>query len=267
MNATVIYNGAVASFKIGFIKDLIDGGKCGSVTIIDNNGSFVVRIDSYKTEIVKTISTYDNKLIFESGEEIQLEEEDFEKHIVVSRNGEKCTAFDLVKDDVALVKASQDGNIVIVEADNWAIEGTITGFSSEDKFVEINNAQYVQSNSFAKNTTLSLGTKSKFYFDIFGNVAYMNDKSVVYDEQYGFLVNIASLLDLGKGYTMSVYTLDGEIKTYELLEEVKFNSSTTKREAEDLAKDFDDGKIPNQLIYFKQNSDGYVVSIGTAAIF
>lgn len=264
LNATVIYNGTVASFKIGFIKDLIDGGKCGSVTIIDNNGSFVVRIDSYATEIVKTISTYDNILVFESGKEIKLEDEDFEKNIIVSRNGEKCTVFDLAKDDVALVKESQDGNIVIIEADNWAIEGTVTGFSNEDKLIEINNAQYIQSNSFYKNATLSLGTKSKFYFDIFGNVAYMNDKSVVYDEQYGFLVNIASLLDFGKGYTVSVYTLDGEIKTYELLEEVKFNSSTTKIKAEDLAKDFDDGKIPNQMIYFKQNSDGFVTSIGTA---
>jgi len=264
LNAAVIYNGSATSFKIAYIKDLIDGGKCGSVTIIDDNGNYIVRIDSYKTEVVKTISTYDSKIVFESGNEIEFADDDFEKHIAVSRNGEKCEILDLARYDVALVKESIDGNVVIIEADNWAIDGTVTGYSAEDDFVEINNAQYVMSNSFAKNTTLALGEKAKFYFDIFGNVAYMDDKSVVYDEQYGFLVNIASLLDLGKGYTMSVYTLDGEIKTYELLEEVKFNSSTTKKKAEDLAKDFDDGKIPNQMVYFKQNGDGFITTIGTA---
>ncbi len=260
LNAVIIYNGSVTGYEAKLIQNLIDGGECGSVKIIEDNGNKIVRIDAYKTDVIKSVSTYTEEIIFESGKTVPFRDDGRDRYLAVFRNGEKCEPTDLQKDDIALIKENDDGNIITIEADDYYIEGTITAYT-KDKYIQINNVPYEESNYFAKNITVKTGEKSRFYFDIFGKVAYMDSEDVTYDESYGFLAALVQSYDLDNTCKLLIYNLDGVLEELELPENVKFNG--TKTASIDLAEGFANGTITNTIVYYGKNSDGEVVSFGT----
>lgn len=220
----------------------------GSVRAVDFNkdGTYdILFVDSYETSVVKTVTPVRLQLEYPIlGETYMLKldtSEDDSLKLKVFRDEEPCALKDLQVGDVVSFKMNANfgdetytgDKTITIEASVDYAEGSPTSLSSEtadERYVTVDGDRYkiVDNDKVFKDVKSAMGSKARFYLNIFGTIAYVNSSSVGglgSGEKYGWLVNVYPD-DSRDKILAELYTTDNGYQTYQLNSTVDYWDQT-----------------------------------------
>ena len=260
-----VYNGETEGFTKGRIDDLKDN-KVGEIEIVESNNNVLVNVTAYDTMIVDTVSSYDKVIYGKYGAGKVSVDEEIGGYLIVEKDGEKYSPYEIKKDDVIQYAISGSNNNRKIIVCDFNLTGAVTS-SIHDNKIEIDNVTYPVSAYFRLNRLpsidINLGMKQKFLFNANGELVDIVENSVEYDGEYVFITE-AKMIKKQDVVRIKYVTMDASFVTGYLAEKVKYNG--TKSLAEDVLALglLSGGTIKRQLIYIKKNADGDISSINTA---
>jgi 5-hydroxyisourate hydrolase-like protein (transthyretin family) len=258
-DAKMIYNGKAAEMSDDLlnIKD-----KSGNVVLLDTtrDGKYnLVFVTSYSNMVVEEI-TSSGKIVDKYGQpSLKLDEEEVD--FVIRKDGAHIDINDLKEYDVLSIAASMDKKLYDITVSNKTVTGKVT--QMDDEGVYIDGELY----KIAANYTddISLTTEGTFYLDVEDKIAAA-DTTTTISSNYAYLLRAYAAVDADERVTFKVFTKEGEEKTYEAAEKVRFNGKGGQYAKDVVAQinNKDDNSTPKQLITFETNSEGKIVKINTA---
>ena len=178
--------------------------------------------------------------------------------------------------DILSVAKSKDGSLVTVYANRGGIAGTVNSLSEDEgrMIAEIDGNEFIVSSQYLNNTPnsgtveIKTGLKSEFFFDITGEIAAVYKTNDVNDD-YGFILAVASESNLSGNYDVKIFTEKGKIEYYKTGEKIKFTGKvgTTfingkSMKAEDVFNTFvENGEFVPQIILYSADENGIIKSI------
>lgn len=212
----VIYNGLAVS-EISEDMFMMQGGK---VEVIKNKSNCdAIIIKNYKTYYVSGIDK-DKRLIYNklaselNDESIDVDENE---NSVIFRNAEGYTDFDSIAVGNVLSVAKNEYAIdIIISTENKS--GKVT---SIDKNIYINDKEYELSKEYAKSRFFiapSVGNTVKAYLDVYGNIAWIDFKTV--ENMGGYITRIYDDED-GKS-KVKIFTLTGISEVYDMEDKISY---------------------------------------------
>ncbi len=207
---------------------LIDNDGDGTYDIMIVEKAFEMLVQSATTTKVNGLvngETYRSPVTGNTG--IDVENDDEEKTITVTKAGEEVRARNLRQNDVAVVTISPDETVINIVVTGETMTGTISSTSEDDNgdtIARINGEDYV----IDKNTVdeISLGVEATFYMDTYGRVGYIENSVssglLVGTEKYGWVVRVINDTD-NDNYTIRIYDAEeGQLTDYTFASNVTF---------------------------------------------
>mgnify|MGYP004459186033 CR=1 FL=1 len=269
--ARVLYNGIYYGTND---KARSDGlyNNFDNLQLIDNNrdGSYeVIKINRGDTYVVKSVSTYREKIDFKYGfESLNLENEE---NVYISKNGERIGIENLAANDIITVykaKKTNNENVYVIYASTESVTDILKEDGTDDYakcFYRLDNEIYQLSDNYVyfleHDTTQekpSIGGEYTFLLSYDGKIAAVAEQNGSY--QYGFLMRSISL-DEEEQYAVEIFTLDGSAERMTFAKKVKFFSAEEKKGKKIEDKDVyqklgtGDGLIYDMIAYKKNASD------------
>ena len=240
--------------------------------LIDNNrdGNYeVIKINRGDTYVVKSISTYRERIDFKYGfESLNLENEE---NVYISKNGERIGIENLAANDIITVykaKKTNNENVYVIYASTESVTDILKEDGTDDyakRFYRLDNEIYQLSDNYVyfleHDTTQekpSIGGEYTFLLSYDGKIAAVAEQNGSY--QYGFLMRSISL-DEEEQYAVEIFTLDGSAERMTFAKKVKFFSAEEKKGKKIEDKDVyqklgtGDGLIYDMVAYKKNASD------------
>ncbi len=272
----VIYNGSVYStYTIEDLKvsegylNLIDNNNDGELDVI-----IAVENDTYN---VASASDYTKKIRdrFRTSKELDLNDV---KYVIYEGNNE-IELSDIDINDVLSVQMSKDGTYCTIYVSKKTFNGRISELDGTDIYID--GVEYEQTEYFKELlddglcNPIKMGNTYTFALDVNGKIAAV--LSTAGDEIYGFMVSLG--LDNHfwslNNTKIKIFTEAGQMVTYNFANKVKFNDvwiTSAKKLYEYTGSAsskmpmplYEDGSVKRQLVKYKLNTDGEVISILTA---
>lgn len=267
--ADFVYNGKTANLSEELLNKLIDE-QFGTITCVNYDNDWVIRITAYDTMIVETYSDYDEVIVGKNGEKLSVKQEDSTDFRSLEKDGKKASYTDLKKGDVLEYARSIDGGWLSMSVCNYTMQGKVTGSIADDEIV-IDTVRYPLSNYFIKKVqptfSVELGIEQTFLFNTKGEIVDVLADSAIYSGEYVFLLDARDCTDEEEHLCMIKYvTMNGVILKSFLAEKVKLNGSPRAFAERVIAKPLlpvVGGIKQRQLIYIEKNSEGRVSAIYT----
>lgn len=266
--ADFVYNGKTANLSENLLNKLIDE-QFGTITCVNYDNNWVIRITAYDTMIVETYSDYDEVIVGKNGEKLSVKQEDSKDFRSLEKDGVKASYTDLKKGDVLEYARSLDGGWLSMRICNYTMQGKVTGTVADDEIV-IDTISYPLSNYFIKKvqpTFSALGVEQTFLFNTKGEVVDVLADSAIYSGEYVFLLEAKDCTDEEDHLCMIKYvTMNGVILKSFLAEKVQLNGSPKAFAERVINKPLlpvVGGIKQRQLIYIEKNSEGRVRAIYT----
>ncbi len=248
--ADVVYilNGTfVAEEDADDAKELLADAKTychsGTVTLIDNdkyNGYDVVIINSAASAVVDEV---ENGIISlkNDAEGInaavgEIDTDDDELVVVLTKDGKEITADDVLEGDVVSISYAEDGNILWADVMTNTIEGKIS--SKKESKTSANGYAYKVDGTYydvAAGCTIAdsvkAGDAGVFYIDKFGKLAYFEKGATA--RNFAYVANALKITGAaagidGDGVEIKLLTKDG-IKVYNFADKVTVDGAAAKK--------------------------------------
>ncbi len=274
--AAFIYNGreetitnALLMPPVGKVRLISDGGSCTTVIV-----------EAYSSYIVDRVLTEDLQVRTKDGTLINMDLADNTlPTILTDHTGAALNIEDLAEWDVLSVAESLPENTSRVRRIYRSYEmigGKVTEMSEDTVLISDGEYTIISPLSYG---TVSLGTTGAFYLDFLGNIVAV-DESYESSNTYGWLVGAANTKGLGGKPQLKIFTQDGEMKVFDVAENLTFNDSSMKSTAlltpgAEFAAQWTadvrpsiidaDGQVISQLLKYEVNDEGIITSIETAA--
>lgn len=236
--ATIVYNGKILSDAEKATITDINGfllPEKGDFRLIDSDkdGVFdVVFVNSY--EVMVVTSATEEKLIGKEqkkggalgeteGVTISLDDE-IDRTVTVTRNGNEVKVRNLKKNDVATIKRSFDDSVIDIVVTGESITGSASGISTkmDASYATIGGTKYDVANVAVGD--LKTGTQCVFYLDMFGRIAYIEGGGVgrlESGEKYGWLMDIYKD-ESSSDKIVKIMTQDGTVGEYKFASKVSY---------------------------------------------
>lgn len=256
-NAKLIYNGKAEELTDENL-DITD--KSGEMTLLDTdrNGIYdIVFVTDYYNIVVEEV-TSTGKIVDKYGAPTIKLGDDEDVSYRILRGLQEIEVKELKEYDVLSVAKSKDGELIDIRVSNETVSGKVTG--KDSKGVYIQGKHYKIASNFPEEITI--GTEGKFYLDIEGKIAAINDKVVVSDN-YGYLIK-AYASDETEKATFRIFTKEGKDVTFTANEKIRYNGATGQKAVDVVDNFIEDGKTVKQLVTYTTNSAGNLTAIYTA---
>ncbi len=256
----VVYNNrAVRVYDLEKLKP-----SCGSVRLIDNNrdGKYeVVIIENYATHVVSGISTASSAVylknpyktinysadrveFFYGKDRISTEPENLKEGMIAS-----------------VMESSGDNKKFTIIVSDEVITGKVTAIKEEDGklYITVNGTEY---DALIKQNEVELNLNGTFYLDVFGRIAATGD-AVALTERYGY-INKANVNEDEDVLRFKIYTQYGDFITADSTKKLRIDGDKpiSLDDAITKLKSAGNGEV-NQVVRYKQNSNGEIISIDT----
>lgn len=254
---TEVYNGKVTIPERTHITDLN-----GTAKLLDNNddGEYdIVFINHYTYAQVRNVSIADRLIEDENSVENNINIDDKNVFFTIAdSNGNKLKLSDIEAGNVLSVLKSQDNTIAHITVLINPVLSKIESVDDEGKVI-IGGIEYIISDYAARfcDDRFKAGTEVEVYINSNGEIAYAYFVGEQYT--YGYLTNIYK--DEVDEYFIRVFASIGEFRNYRMAEKLMLDGvkDTNKKIYSSLNSGFTD-----QLIRYKLNKNGFVISIDTA---
>ncbi len=267
----VIYNG---KYKQDFSYNDLNI-KSGRLVCIDNDNdgkADVILIEEY-TFIVANGISYTNEAIYNvysTPEKFDVNESNSD--LTVYLNGEKIEYTALPEMSVLAIMAGGGASdrIVRIEATDKTISGKVTSIKNTDNKIFVDGVSYNLSECYLaakkandnKCTEIKTGNTYKFYLDVFGDIAYAEEDQTG-EYQYAYAKNLYKS-NAGDEYFMRYLTMDGEWKTSQLANKVRYNKTNSYADGALYNLMGTNDTFDKQLLQIKYNSAGEISAVNTA---
>lgn len=251
----------------------------GDITLISTNSGRtydLVVVRDYMVGKVKKISA-ESKTIYTDThyttmtgvKSIDLSGSD-KKVLIYDVNGKDMEFSEIEKDDILSVLKSEDGKCIEIWVSDMNISGYVISDYSEDTTADsiyfsdgkTTYSMIGKSKIAANEFSVTLGATMSLYFDVFGNLVWIEDTTVVTGDSVGFVTG-TDKQSKGFGdyeYSIRLYTSDSKMVIYPIAEKVSFNKKTKK--TQDIGASIE-GLI-SEVIRYKLDENGeYITSITT----
>ena len=264
LSCDFVYNGKTEGFTTALINDLIDN-KVGEIKIVECNSYVLVDVTAYETMIVDTVSSYDSRIYGLYGAGSVSVEEDNDGYLIVEKDGEEYSPYEIKKDDVIQYAISTDNKNTKIIVCDFTLTGAITSGVSEGE-IGIDGVTYKASNYFITkrlpSIDLKMGVKEKFFFNANGELVDIVENSSEYDGEYVFLLE-AKKIRKQDMVRVKYVTMDASMVTAYLAEKVRYNG--LKSMADDVLNALlPGGTVKRQLIYINKNNADNISVINTS---
>ena len=256
-----IYNGIGANSATALTSDMLHPEN-GEVRLIDNNADNrydVLFVDSYSIVVADGYNQYDNMLIGNNGEKIDLEREYL---TVIDTEGNTADISTLQSKNIVSVYESINGESLKLIISAKTIEGRVEKIS--EGRITIEGGEYRCLPEIFDE--ISAGYEGVFYLNHENIVSYMK-KQTGAGTFFGYLYNAYSDESGDDTLHINIYTDDNKDRTYSAGDSIKIDGITFKRARySEAIEKLGMNNIPKngQIVKIKQNSDGYITSIDTA---
>lgn len=296
-DAVIMYNGVTLK---SYSEDIFTTIPNGSVEFLKvNKGSeySIVKIYSYETYIIKSVSAESNKIFTKSRRypKPQIKEEisankpveyryettafelDDYKHVFIRNSAGMSVALaNLAENNVISVGKSLDGTVIYINVETRAVQGKVTKVyvnENEEKCVELAGEEYILDKNFEANTefTLTFDISVTAYLSYKGKIAAAVISTGSGEWAYGYMMNMFSD-ETDDVHMIKIFTASGKTEVFTLREKVSLNGETKKKE--EVLKYFkhvpvdgsrDGYQVEPQLIKYQVNA-GLVTKIDTADV-
>lgn len=256
----VIYNGHASAN----IANLSEAQLAESeITFISSDGSGkynVINIMQSSPFIVSGTSKLLSKIYAKSGTgTLTIDDED--KDFLIYVDGERADISQIKENTVADVYISENGSLVTVKISSGTINGTVTGYAPDDKYIYIDDVKYVYTDyfeSYYKNNA-SIGSDITAYISAAGGIV-ATDSFISGSMKYGYFLQTGKKSGLDSEIYARVFTADGKYRIFTLADKVSIDGIsgiTPEKAASDYLTD-------EQLIRYSINSESEINKIDTA---
>ncbi len=276
--ATFIYNGreetvtnALLVPAVGKVRLIFEGRDCKAVIV-----------EAYRSYVVDRVLTEDLQVRTKDGTLLPMDLADASlPTILTDHKGMAVNIEDLAEWDVLSVAESLPANASRVRRIYRSFEmvsGKVMEMSQNPDTAVISDGTYNVISPLAFGT-ISVGSTGAFYLDFLGNIVAV-DESYESSNTYGWLVGAANTKGLDAKPQLKIFTQDGEMKVFDVTENLTFNGSGMKSTAllapgaefsaqwtSDARPSIIDagGQVINQLLKYEVNEEGIIKGIETAA--
>lgn len=254
-----IYNGEVIDFTPddlkpydGMVKIIIDSKNHVSVAIVTD----------YTYGVVKGVSSVNNRIIFDDGKTLNLDNYSEWK---LTKKGSEIELIELVQGDVLNIMVSSDGKKLNAEVSGSKVSGRITGIGNDaDRtilYLDTVPNGVVVSPYYNNFDELKLSYQGEWYVNILGDIFYSATiKSGAM--QYGYMVSYA-ILDGEESMMFKIFTADGTFikpNTKDKLTLTK-HGGTEKLAADRLWEYLKANNVKPQLIKYQLDEEGFLQKV------
>lgn len=274
-----VYNGSMLKTKV---DETLKKVNKGSVTLCDMNDDGkkdTVVVWDFKNFVVSSTSdnskTIANKL---SGGGFY-RYDDYEKVIVYDAEKNEIDWSDIKADQLLMVAASNDKNVLYIITSDAAFNGTVEFVKDGDtKIVAVNGNEYEVENSYVKEFNglkIEAGGVYTFKTDIYGKICYAENFTTEGSMTFAYVMDSAKGDNIFDDYTLKLKLLlqDGTIEVIELADNTRIDGRVCKGGPVQLAEFVkpeglkDPVKAPvDRVIRFNKNKDGKINVIDTATV-
>lgn len=273
LNLDFIYNGKAYPRYVQ--EDMIPN--VGKIKLIDNgdDGIYdVAFVEDYQNYVVENISLYNKTVTDKLGkQDLVLDKIGNNIEIKLLLDEQEADIKDIAIGDILTVYASKDNSYKKVIISNDEVSGRISTIDDNDKtIVSINGNDYIVSDTYSDaDNRIALGVSGNFYFDAFGEIAYVDFNSS--EEKYGYLLYIADVGGISRQPEIKVFDSDGKMQVIKLNRKISINgapnvdASKIFNEAELYEQGNSDKKkeyTKSQLIRYRLSQEGLLTDIKTA---
>lgn len=271
-SARFIYNGRPKTDKT-----VLSTLQSGTVRLIGTGAKEVdlVIAESYINYVVDAVNEQDSIVYFKDNTSMVIDLSDTSLPTVFTEaDGTAAKVGELEEWDILSVSESEDGAVRRIWLSYESVEGTVTEIS--DDAIKIDDTEY-RAAAPVTGGTVKLGLSASFILDFTGAVAAVDTSGS--GRTYGWLRGASAGKGLSGTPQIKLFTEEGEWKTYDLADNVKFNGTVHNgRSLVTTGTDVlslwaystaptlvdSDGVPVQQLIAYKVNADGAVTEIETA---
>ncbi|MBQ3426266.1 MAG: S-layer homology domain-containing protein [Clostridia bacterium] len=257
-----IYNGDVIDYTPDDLKPYD-----GTVKIIINsdNRAAVAVVSNYTYGVVKGISSVGNKIVFDDGQTLSL---DNYKEWKLIKNGNEIEFIELIQGNVLNVMASKDGTKLCAEVFGGKVSGRITGINNDAgrKVVYLDTVPdgIVVSPYYNKIEEIQLSYQGEWYTNILGDIFYSAAvKSGAM--QYGYMASYSVLAEEEEAVMLKIFTSDGTFIKPHTKNKVTFVDPDGKNNVKLAYDKFGEylklNNIQPQLIKYMLDGEGYLQKV------
>lgn len=229
-SAAVILNGRYYS-NYTTLEEAFDIPE-GEVTFIANNSSNtanVIKIRSFKHLLIERVDKRSGRLYLKNGSpdggdtglndviSVLPDEND----VAVYIDDKKAAFDDILENDAITMEQSLDGEQITLYVSRNTIDGQITG--SSDDIIKINGEDYEVSPY--STAIYAMGTNATFALTTNGKLLGIVGKARTSENNYAYVLQAYAETGPGKAY-VELYTVNGEVVTYECAKKVYVNGES-----------------------------------------
>lgn len=281
-NPTVVYNN-VGGYTVGNVFGVIvaedgetlDGGK---ITLIDNDdtkGYDVIFVEVAETAVIDEAeagyATFKEATATNSISELEVDEDDTDKVVIVTKDGAEIALADLAEWDVlSIIAASSNANYILAEVVSNQVVGVISSESNSStsatgKAYKIEGAKYDVAAGAYGIAGIAVGDGGTFYIDKYGKVAAFNEDAALATgvaANYAYVTAVAFDTDLLTNKNTAIIqmvTADGVVALDLKATGAKLDGATVN--ADDNEAELE--ALVDSLIKFSKNSANKITNITT----
>ena len=254
----------------------------GAITLIDNDdekGYDVIFVEVAETAVVKDAE--EGYVAFQVGTaindivELEVDEDDTDKVVVVVKDGEEIALADLVEWDVlSIIAASDDAAYILAEVASNQVVGTVTSESNSTtsatgKAYKIEGAKYDVAEAAYNRDDIKVGEGGTFYIDKYGKIAAFNEDSALASgtaDNYAYVTAVAFDEDILTGKDTAIIqmvTADGVVALNLKATGAKVNGSTVDVDNADDADEIE--ALAGKVVKYAKNSANNITNIADIA--
>jgi len=282
----VVYNNAYYAEGLDIFGDLVkedgatlDGGK---IVLIDNNdekGYDVIFVEIAETAVIdeaeEGYATFKEATATNGIMDLEVDEDDTDRVVVVTKDGAEIALADLVEWDVLSVIAADDNaNYILAEVVSNKVVGTISSESNSTtsatgKAYRIEGAKYDVAAGAYGIAGIAVGDAGTFYVDKYGKIAAFNEGEgdvISAAANYAYVTAVADEEDILTGKKTAIIqmvTADGVVALNLKASGAKLDGVSVNAD-DDLA---DLEALEGQVIKFAKNAANNITVIDTKAKF
>ncbi len=254
---TLVYNGKTLSDDY---EDSMMTPELGTIKLVgtDSNNYNMVYITSYETFIVSSINKSTGYVYDLNGNKRKLNDDNGEITFI-KPDGTEGELRDVVKNDILHIMTSADNDKTTVKIVRSNLEGSVGSIGDEE--IIIDGTAYAFSKAYINRnyTAPNLGTTVTAYFDMNGEVVYIEEGSDT-SMEVGYLLS-AAILESGDELQVRYFSSDGELKTVITDGRLKIDGKSYSQD--DISETLDviigngtDGKVEKRIFRYTTDNKG-----------
>ncbi len=278
----VVYNNAFYADGLDVFGDIVeeDGATLdgGMITLIDNNdekGYDVIFVEVAETAVVdkaeEGFATFKVATARNYIAELEVDEDDTDKIVKVTKDGEEIALADLAEWNVlSIIAASEDADYILAEVVANEVIGTITSeskstTSATEKAYKIGSDKYDVAAGAYGVETIAVGEGGIFYIDKYGKIAAFNEDAALASgvaANYAYVTAATIDEDILTGKNTAIVqmvTADGVVALNVKSTGAKFNGETF--DADDYTEATIAEALEGMMVKYTKNSSNLITKI------